>query len=141
MPVCTAIMAGVLFATGSGTPADPAPVVNAQGPVSAPASASGPASRGVLWQLVWMDDPMPTSSDAVALHAPTPQDVVIVWPPADGSVPGSQTLILPDFVGHQHASSWSSDESDSGRSSASVDADGSVFGEAGTDDSGVGYGP
>jgi hypothetical protein len=135
MPVCTAIVAGVLLATGSGTSADPAPAVNAQGPVSAPVSASGPAFRGVLSQLAWIDDPMPTSPDAVALHAPTPQDVVIVWPPADGSVPGSQTLIL-DFKGHQHASSWSSDDSDGFSSS-----DDSGFGGSGTDDAGAGYVP
>ncbi|GAA1296678.1 hypothetical protein Psi02_13150 [Planotetraspora silvatica] len=134
MPFCTFIMAGVLLATGSGTSADPAPAVDAQGVVSAPEAASGPV-RGVLSQLAWIDDPMPTFPDAAALHAPTPQDVVVVWPPVDGTVPGSQTLIL-DIKGHQHASSWSSDDSDGSSSSDDFGFDGS-----GTGDAGAGYTP
>ncbi|GIG78002.1 hypothetical protein Pka01_11290 [Planotetraspora kaengkrachanensis] len=148
--MCTAFVAGVLLATGSGTSADPAPAVNAQGPASAPVSVYGPAHPGVLSQLAWIDDPISSAPDAVALHAPTPQDVVIVWPPADGTVPGSQKIILP-FEGHQHASSWSSEQSghgaapdrfdesgESGDFDGFTDSDGA--GDAGTG-SGTGYTP
>ncbi|WP_204073288.1 hypothetical protein [Planotetraspora phitsanulokensis] len=152
--MCTVIVAGVLLATGSGTSADPAPAVNAQGPASVPVSVSGPAQRGVLSQLAWIDDPISTPSDALTFHAPTPQDVVIVWPPADGAVPGTQKIIIPGLRGHQHASSWSSDESghggspdgfdeseDSGDFDGFADSDGSGSGDAGSGGSGTGYVP
>ncbi|GII56892.1 hypothetical protein Pth03_52810 [Planotetraspora thailandica] len=104
MFICTAIVTGVMLAAGAAMTADPAPTALVPAP-----------PQGALAQLSWIDDPLALPPGAMAFQRPAPRDVVIVWPPADGSVPGSQTYILPDLRGHQHAESWSSGEEWSGR--------------------------